>query len=147
MFAAAVSARVLAAGFALIILLPHIHKDSDTRDWLREGEGTPRTTPAAAGPARSPRPARPDPAPARTPTAPAAPRLQAPQQPRPELSIDNRHDLTCRWHRRLRAHKTARPVRQRNLSRAGRSYSVVPTLSPGTTTPQAPPVMAAPLDA
>jgi hypothetical protein len=32
-----------------------------------------------------------------------------------------------------------------NLSRAGRSHSVVPTLSPGTATPQAPPVMPAPL--
>jgi hypothetical protein len=31
-----------------------------------------------------------------------------------------------------------------NLSRAGRSHSVMPTLSPGTATPQAPPVMPAP---
>ena len=44
---------------------------------------------------------------------PPAPRPEAPQQPRPELRIDNRHDLTYRWHRRLRAHQTARPVRQR----------------------------------
>jgi hypothetical protein len=34
-----------------------------------------------------------------------------------------------------------------NLSRAGRSHSVVPTLSPGTPTPQAPPVMPTPPDA
>jgi hypothetical protein len=32
-----------------------------------------------------------------------------PQQPRPKLRIDNRHDLTYRWHLRLRAHW--RPVR------------------------------------
>ena len=44
---------------------------------------------------------------------PPAPRPQAPQQPRPELRIDNRHNLTYRWHRRLRAQQTARPVRQR----------------------------------
>jgi hypothetical protein len=34
-----------------------------------------------------------------------------------------------------------------NLSRAGRSHSVVPTLTPATSTPQAPPVMPAPPDA
>ena len=33
------------------------------------------------------------------------------------------------------------------MSRAGRSHSVVPTLTPATTTPQAPPVMPAPPDA
>ena len=34
-----------------------------------------------------------------------------------------------------------------NLSRAGRSHSVMPTLTPATTTPQAPPLMPAPPDA
>ena len=58
-------------------------------------------------------PAQPDQIPLLTESPPGqlppAPRLQAPQQPRPELRIDNRHDLTYRWHRRLRAHR--RPVR------------------------------------
>ena len=69
-----------------------------------------------------------------------------PQQPRPELSIDNRHDLTYRWRPRPRAHQTARSGQASNLSRPGRSHSVAPTLPPATTTPLAP-VMPAPPDA
>jgi len=42
-----------------------------------------------------------------------------PRQPRPELSIDHRHDLTCRWHRRLRAHQAEhRPPPRPDLSLA-----------------------------
>ena len=74
---------------------------------------------------------------------PPAPRHQAPQQPRPELSIDNRHDLTYRWHRAPPSAADGPSGQAANLSRAGRSHSVVPTLTPGTPAPQAPPVMPA----
>src|SRR5439155_23775808 len=74
---------------------------------------------ATAAPPAPPATTRPDAAPGRIPTGPAAPapRPQAPQQPRPELRIDNRHDLTYRWHRRLRAHR--RPARSGGLLEPG----------------------------
>ena len=78
---------------------------------------------------------------------PPAPRPQAPQQPRPELRIDNRHDLTYRWHRAPPSASDGPSGQAANLSRAGRSHSVMPTLTPGTAAPQAPPVMPAPPDA
>ena len=106
---------------------------------------------------RPPRPDPPDhpaqphqvPVPPRTPTGPAAPRTPAPgtaaaptraahrQPPRPDLPLAPGA-----------SERIGGPSGQAaNLSRAGRSHSVVPTLTPPTTTPQAPPVMPAPPDA
>src|SRR6266568_2861179 len=110
---------------------------------------TPRTAPAAAGPARPPRPARPDRAPPRTPPGPAGPRTPPPgtakaptraghrQPPRPDLPLAPAPPGAS----------DGPSGQAANLSRAGRSHSVLPTLTPGTTTPQAPPLMPAPPDA
>jgi hypothetical protein len=65
-----------------------------------------------------------------------------PQQPRPELSTGNRHDLDLLP---VPASASDGPSGQAaNLSRAGRSHSVAPTVPPGTT-PLAPPVLPTPL--
>src|SRR5271155_2625260 len=117
---------------------------------LRRHRDSPaNTAPAGAGPGPSPRPARPDPAPPRTPTGPAAPRTPAPgtaatptraehrQPPRPDLPLAPAPPSAA----------DGPSGQAANLSRAGRSHSVVPTLTPATTTPQAPTVMPAPPDA
>ena len=58
-----------------------------------------------------------------------------------------RCDLTYRWHRAPPSAADGPSGQAANLSRAGRSHSVVPTLSPGTAAPQAPSVMPTSRDA
>ncbi len=117
---------------------------------IKSGSST-RDTPHPAHSARRgrTRPVTP-PSPTRSRSTPNPHRASRPPHPgprhaaaRPELSIDNRHNLTYRWHRAPPSAADGPSGQAANLSRAGRSHSGVPTLTPATTTPQAPPVMPA----
>ena len=105
---------------------------SARRGRTRPVPAEPDQIPLHPDPHRASRPPHPGPSTAAAPT-----RAEHRQPPRPDLPLAPAPPSAA----------DGPSGQAANLSRAGRSHSVVPTLSPATSTPQAPPVMPTPPDA